>query len=448
MSESSLDELVQHYQTAIDTLKTQGTATPEAQVLSLLLLRDQVQRYLQTPTETQGTMMLQVQHLDHDFQDQGVLIASHYPLQTWRSMIDPPVAHWWWYFEVPEDINVWDRYDWLWQALSFPVIAANASLVATMSSIFLSGGLDAVGSFAMIGQGALTVASASGAVTEGGKEFLQKILTSLRIPSHFWAELQLVTSLVLFLGLTQFHRNLPQLANYYITQGNSPNLTATQRLDKFQRAIRIDESNMEAHFLVGLIYEDLLDFTQAEAEYRIAVLGDYTPAYSALARRYILKGKNAEAITLLKQGYFMTEEDLVAAYVLKNWGWARFNQGKQNPGLYREAQTRLEESIDTYQTVYQAEVAAVGVENVTLPAELGASHCLLAQVLEAQKKEAIAHWRDCLSFADGSIPEEDQWSEIASQRLEAYRQSHPNVNFDNLTAPLETIPDAGTVEGN
>lgn len=50
----------------------------------------------------------------------------------------------------------------------------------------------------------------------------------------------------------------------------------------------------------------------------------------------------------------------------------------------------------------------------------GLSHCLLAQALEAQNEdpaEVLERWQQCYALARGLNPEEDNWLEMARQRL-------------------------------
>ena len=200
------------------------------------------------------------------------------------------------------------------------------------------------------------------------------------------------------------------------------------------KAIELDGDNLDAHYNLATLYEDLQDFNNAQKQYLIAAKGGLPDAYNNLARLYIQKKKYAEAVTLLNQGLKLmrekegqanlTDEDreslLVVKYNLfKNLGWAKFEQGQD-----KNAQPYLR--------------AAIGIasnpEGAKYIRNPGARYCLLAQVLQRQEdksapppkpSEARKYWQQCRDLVEKRLaagevinPEEDTWLEEAKQKLQ------------------------------
>src|SRR5262249_28533751 len=89
-------------------------------------------------------------------------------------------------------------------------------------------------------------------------------------------------------------------------------------------------------------------------------------------------------------------EPQVGYSLYKNRGWAHFGLG-----LYDRAAADLRESLNLRQ-------------------EGAAAHCLLAQTLEKQGKEATAtpEWEACLAYPAGEADVEASWLSTARERLE------------------------------
>ena len=165
----------------------------------------------------------------------------------------------------------------------------------------------------------------------------------------------------------------------------------------YKIAALFNPNDPNPHYSQGAIYEQLRDVASARAEYKKAVSLDFVPAYSNLARLYILENKPSEAISILRIARDKKPNNLERYFILKNMGWARFKQKD-----CAEAEVLLREAIE-------------------LNNKGGAAHCLLAQILEGQgaKKSALLAWGNCNKWASPNRPEEDEWINIARKRLEA-----------------------------
>jgi Flp pilus assembly protein TadD len=152
---------------------------------------------------------------------------------------------------------------------------------------------------------------------------------------------------------------------------------------------------LQAHYNLGVLYEDLQQIDKARTEYLAAVQGGLDAAHNNLARLNILGENYSAAVPLLKKGLLLTKDDEVRYDLHKNLGWARLGQAR-----YDEAIVELQ--------------AAIALLPDKAPA-----HCLLAQVLENRGDQAGAQveWELCLKLADPLRPDEDTWIGMARQRV-------------------------------
>lgn len=406
MSSSHLERIynsVKYYEATLKTLEQTKSPSVE-QILDVLIVRDEVQVALNEKTPTPAWSLIEVQRLDNSLKQKSQLITQKIDLVQLREILQPPTSAWWWSFEHS---SRWDNLDWLWSGLSVSFITISLGLVTAISSRFISGGIDALGSIAVVTQGALTLVAGRGALTQVGQKTGQNLLTHLNIPKHFWQEISCGLAFLLLVGLFNFHNSLPKIAVVYYQRGEKDYNASPPRLGSaqanFERAIKLDPDNAKARYGLGNIYEDLQNLKRARAEYEIAIQGNFSRAYNNLARLYILEKKYSTAASLLLNGLDLVNNDeqpsKVEYSLRKNLGWARLEQKR-----YAEAEVELQEAIQ--------------LDNEKAPA-----YCLLAQVLEGKGNEtqkALKFWNNCKTYANPSTsPEEDTWLHLASQKLKA-----------------------------
>lgn len=428
----ALEQTLTEYERALQELEEgeKQERSPAADTcLQLLLLRDKIQTQVTREHPPSTEAALRLISLDERLSEQGGLIAKTLPLAKFRDLIDPPESAWWWYVQPPEEIHPWDTYNWLWEILTVPILTSNFALVAAISSRFLAGGPDAIGAFATIGQGLIALLAAGAPLSKVGQQVIERSLTAFNLPKYLWHEAKLTLALAVFLGLLGFQAYLPNIARFYVRRGirAQRQFETTVALAQFERALELDPNNMEAHFRLGNIYEDLLEFDKAQAEYRVALLGDCIEAYNNLARLYIVRSEDyTGAAVLLRQGQLKLEnrETIEIKYCssgslqaieyifLKNLGWARLMQNRP-----LEAESELRKALE-------------------INPQAAAPHCLLAQALEDQNKAPAAvleQWQQCYALARGLNPEEDTWLDLARQRL----SQAESEDADSSAAPTE-----------
>jgi tetratricopeptide (TPR) repeat protein len=235
-----------------------------------------------------------------------------------------------------------------------------------------------------------------------------------------------ILSLALLLIILGFRATLPSIAARFNQNGLDDYQAGrlSSALSNYQQAIALRPDYTEAHYYLGVLYEDLQKIDQAIAEYELIVQSDSTAATSSqehlillqahnnLGRLYLLKNSNQAAWIPLERGLRLvkadvTQNDANVQYehykLLKNMGWVRLQQQH-----YLDAQKWLQQAI------------ALQPEIEHLLKEVGghaAPFCLRAQVLEAQQQNAETDWIACTRYAELDNPDEAQWVGLARQRL-------------------------------
>ncbi len=389
----SLGDSIEHYSATLTKLEEAQPEPSEMQILAVLKARDMVDTVLTGKTQSAINGLITIVELDNRLRKQTERIAQAVKLADWRASFHPPEHSWWWFNEPPS--SRWDRFDWLWSALTILCLTISLGLVADISSRFLSGGPDTWASMAVVGQSVLTLLAAGGALTLAGQEAIKRVLSSLNVPTYLWHEAKLALALLLLGILVSLRLSLPDIAIWYNNHGlqnySAGRLTSAQF--DYLRAIKLNPDYLEAHYNLGLLFEDLQQIDEAKSEYLAALQGGLDTAYNNLGRLYILDKDYTAAVPLLKQGLLVTNDTAVKYDLHKNLGWARLEQTR-----YEEAMAELR--------------AAIALAPNQAPA-----HCLLAQVLESQDNDSKPEWEACLKFADSLRPDEDMWIGLARQRL-------------------------------
>ncbi|MBD2001429.1 tetratricopeptide repeat protein [Leptolyngbya sp. FACHB-541] len=411
-------DVLSRYGSAVNALLKDNSSLSEAQLLKILKARDELYALLLLAAEKpeqiklEEDFWLKLVQFDEQLNQHKDTIAQHEKYQQWRESFNPPEQAWWWYFKQPVDSR--DQLDWLWSLLTIACITISFALVKDIADRFLSGSTGVWSSFAAIAPAVLTLLATGGALTNVGKETIEKGLEYFHIPKHHQHEAKFGLAVTVLALLFIFHALLPQIAVWYNNAGEQNYLTEewSSAQSNFERALALQPDYSEAHFNLGLLYEDLQEFDKAKTQYQLAAQGDIPEAYNNLARLHILDEEYSTAIPLLQNGLGLTGRDesadpLLEYAIRKNLGWARFEQSRADEEmpenakaiLLEEAQTELEEAI-------------------RLAPEQGAAHCLLAQVLEAQRRAgSLLEWERCRQYASVLQPEEDAWLTQAKARL-------------------------------
>ncbi|MCE2699030.1 MAG: tetratricopeptide repeat protein [Nostocales cyanobacterium LE14-WE4] len=414
MENINLEQAIQQYNTALTELENLVQSPSPAQVIEVLIARDRVNSVLEMLATSVNYPPLSAQSLeeiskiDTRLKAKTQAIALFTESTSFRASFHPKEQAWWWFLEAPK--TAWsDRFDWLCSGVSVTCLTVSLGLIGDISPRFLTGVPDAFGAVTVSTQSILTLLVAGGALTKIGQESLKSLLKAINIPEKYWHELGAVTSFLVVLGLFGFRQFLPQIATNFYT---NPGMESRKKGDwssaeeQFNRAIKLNADDAQAHFQLGNLYEDMQMIEKARPEYQLAIQGGIIGATNNLARLNIFKKDYSGAVSLLLKTLDTDKkqplDSKIKHTVLKNLGWARLMQKN-----YPDAEAKLLEAIDLQSTLKLEKYDIADV------------YCLLAQVMEAQgdKKEALLKWKTCNQYANITIPEQDEWATMAQKRL-------------------------------
>ena len=389
--------------------QTGSTKPPlaEAQILNILISRDKVQAALAQTNSISETTLATLRPLDDQLKEKAGEIAPIIQAADWRSSMTPDEKAWWWFLESPKPDSGWERWDWLWKAVSVTSLTVSLGLVGEISSRFLTGGPDALGAILVSTQSVLSLLAAGGALTQAGREAGSRLFKSRNVPERYWQEIGAGFSGLLLVGVLGLRLSLPVFASWYANWGwdNYQEGDWGSAEEDYQRALQLNPDDALAHFRLGLLYENLQNFDLARTQYQLAMQGGEPIAINNLARLHIFNKNYSAAASLIREAKALAAkrqqplDDNTEYAMLKNLGWARFKQGN-----YPDARRQLEEAINLQ-------------KSANIKENLAAPYCLRAQVKEAQGEKAWDDWNQCNAKANPNFPEEDKWVWKAQKRL-------------------------------
>ncbi|MEB3162122.1 MAG: tetratricopeptide repeat protein, partial [Prochlorothrix sp.] len=411
---------LEHYQQALHHwLQSQP---PQAlQGLALLQARDRLQHTLdQTPLADPQSLLI-LQDLDKTLEAQAQALDEVISFEQCRKTLLPPIDRWWWFLDQTKPPHPLDRFDWLFNTIGLGAWTVSLALLVDLSRRVFIGGSGVAGLSVLTLSSLVTLLKARSDLTEAGQQGFRTLLEKLGVKSYWQAEATCLTTTLLATALTALWLGLPDFSRSYNRLGrqaqHNGELGQAERL--YTQAIALDEDNLDAHYNLGTLYEDLQDVDRATTQYLIAIQGDLPDAYNNLAHLYLQTAiqsqdpsvqtqKQQQAIALLSQGLPLAEQTSPPSVLYsfyKNLGWARLLQG--NPQVAEPLlQTAIEISQDS--------------EPNTILNE-GSAHCLLALSLDAQQSpQALQSWQSCCQLSTNANPNEDAWILEAHKKLNAH----------------------------
>jgi tetratricopeptide (TPR) repeat protein len=397
----TLEALAHTYRQQVEALAGSQAELPAEHVLACLVTRDRIAYLTGKDGPAAAAAACDIAWGDRQLKSVLQTVRRLPELAAWRVSFNPPAGAWWWPEPSSPPPPLSERFNWLWTALALILLAVSLSLIADISTRFLSGDTDAYGILAVVGPTVLTLFTTRSVLTQAGQEAARRILGGFKIiPSHLREELGFIMAALLLVGLVLFWYALPYIAERYNDSGLENYLAgqyASAQAD-FERAIKLNPDLLEARYNLGVLFEDLNEPDQAREQYQLAVHGGkLDAAYNNLARLYILEGAYNQAVPLLVtlEKKKLAGDGEVSYDVKKNLGWARLGQER-----YEEALVPLEEAIQ-------------------LQPERAPAYCLQAQVLQGlpgERQTAVEQaWLDCIRYADETDPDEDRWLGLARQ---------------------------------
>lgn len=400
------------------------------QILEVLTARDAVQLALsqETPIFT-GQLLEKLKRGDRYLKSRKWLaLISQIDLGEWRDIFHPPETAWWWYLEFPPPLtepeppqgkSVWDRFDWLWDFFTRFFLTISVSLVGNVATKVFSGESDNfLGIFSVVAPSVITFLSGKQALTQKGKEDIQRRLENWHIDRKYIQEARcIIAALICGAILIFYYLFVPHLANCL---GDHYQESGKLALAKEQYELAIELKYVPAYpKLAGVLvnqgksqyeYADRviregLDLAQDEES-----LKDTLTVLNKLAREYNKQKNTTDAIPLLHKGWQNTTKQLGARVIYDlriNYGWAYLNKED-----YEYAKSQLESAGDL---ILQSDE----LEEVQKTPD---RYCLLAMVYqklnEKDSKRLLdenKYWEECIKYVENETPEEVEWRQTAQE---------------------------------
>ena len=406
----------------------------DKQVIDVLIARDALQHLLESDIEGTSEDITQLQNLDDQLRSLGSMIAENADLENLQETLNRPAEYWWWSFKPPA--GSWDRFDWVWNVATLVVLALAASFMYNIYSAFSTGNATITTAFSMIIQLAGLAAIGSGAITEQGRERVEKILNSLNIPARFYAEITFVIALLL-LGVTYMTNNY--LDNSFFRHGEAMYEVGllTDAEEAYHQGLAIDDDQLIFHQKLGRVYESLGKLDLAFEHYLISSDQGDASSLNDLGRVVINYDDPvtresdpalAEAYLLLGLQRAETQSDTppnLYYQLYRNVGWALIEQEK-----YKESILYLEQAL-----VWRSRVVSGHFK------EGGMANCFLAYAYEQQGDGEVAldNWRKCIKYSRPSYIHEFQWLISSGKEKVAYC-----IDSEDIVAGYESerLPEA------
>lgn len=423
------------YETALNPLDTSNTSLTEEQIIEILAARDGLQKQLETEEDIPVMMWSELVRQDNRLKQNSYQITKVLNLAEYRESLPISDQAWWWYLEMRESQHPCNRFDWLFRTLKLILLGVNFTLIGTIATRILGGGSGWVEIGLVIFSTFISLLQTENALTKTRQKAFFKLMRLFDIREHWHEEVQFFTTAIIFIILLVISLNFPSISNIYKQQGKAlqdppsesqelPQLASAE--GKYLKAIELDPDNLDAHYKLATLYEDLQEVNNAKKHYLIAVKGGFLDAYNNLSYLYIREDKDAEAEKLLQQGLSLLEEQnkkldtlsdeekinlkVQTYHINKNLGWAKFKQKQYNnsiPNLLVAIGIAQDPNYQLY------------IRNP------GAAACIYAQVLQKLDKQDQAQqfWQECrklleLRPSEDRNLEETQWLHEAQKQLQ------------------------------
>jgi tetratricopeptide (TPR) repeat protein len=432
---NSLEIALNRYQNALNCLDVSNIRLNQEQILEILSARDALHKQVEVEAEISGEIWSKLIKQDARLKQNTYKITSVIDLSGYQESLSISEKAWWWYLDRRESQHPFNHFDRLFKTLKLLLLGVNFTLIGTIATRFLGGGGSGwVEIGAVIFSTFISLLQTQNALTQAREKGFVRLMKWFKIKEHWYEEIQFATTMLVFLILLTILLNFPLFSELYKQQGKAlqsppensqalPQLASAE--EKYLKAIELNPDNLDAHYKLGTLYEELQDIDNAKKQYIIAAKGGFMDAYNNLSYLYIRENKDIEAEKLLEKGLGLLEQKnqqlekldeaekinlaSQAYHLNKNLGLTKLKQKR-----YNEATLNLLVGISLAKNpIYQKYIR-----------NPGAVYCIYAQVLQEQEKKAQArqNWQECRQLLelrpskDRNL-EETQWLYEAQKQL-------------------------------
>ncbi len=395
----TFDQTLKQYKQALGKIEDKSAHLTSELIVDVLIARDAVQELIEGDAQTASKYIVQFEALDSRLRALGPIIAENANLDDLRVTLNRSADRWWWTFKPPVVESTWDRYDWVWNALTAGVLALAASFMVNIYSAFAAGNATVATAFSTITQAAGLAIVGRGAFTADGQEKVGKILSSLHISPRFYAESTFIIALLLFAAVYITNSSLDDVfLNHGNTEYSEGSLTSAGLA--YRQGLDINPDEIVFHQNLGQVHESLGELGPAFEQYLIGSqegdpeslndLGRVAINHSdpVLAQTYLLMGLQRAQTTPETTPYLYYQLN-------RNIGWALIQQEN-----YPTAIEYLEKAMEWRGHVGQG-----------YSKEGGMGNCFLAYAYEQEKETAKAteNWKACIVHARPNYLHEYRW---------------------------------------
>jgi tetratricopeptide (TPR) repeat protein len=300
-SDSRLDQAIANYATTLKAIEEVAPSPSLEQIIEVLVARDVVEHIKLNSEIVTGKSLADLIQLDRRLKAQAEILAQTAQLADCRRSMQPPDSAWWWFLEPPPPPEPWlSRFDWFWNLLTVGCLVVAGTFATNTAQAFSTSGFDLLGTFSTIAQGAGLVLVAGGALTDQGQKAVERIWSSLKIPTRFHAEATFIVAGLLLFTSYSIHRHLPQIGEFYYQQGQAAEAEDQWLVakDNYERALKFippDATNVQSKLQISLgkIHERLGQLSEAQKHYESAALSNDPEGRLRLGRVNLLQALQA-----------------------------------------------------------------------------------------------------------------------------------------------------------
>lgn len=442
---ATLEDAIAQYSTHLSLLEDPHYQPNMAEVLGIMLTRDEVQNALEQSKASPENCAKLIE-LDRQLKSGKDRLNSDDKLSACRQSVQPPESAWWWYLAAPTPPVQKDRrhrFDWAWNVLSGLCLVGATTFMVNTARAFSSEGFDLAQTFGTVAQGAGLAVVAKGALTDKGQEQVKNFLNNLNIPPYYHAEASFGMSFALLLVAGGINSSLPRLGDWYALQGTEYYQKGRMAiaLDKYEEALRFNPQSENVSVYKGRIYESLQEYDKAIENYKKGMIKGNPAAFHGYGKTLALTNPTDEKQLAAAKNYLLvggdlindntTSRDRLQLRIRRDMGWVDLLrvQNLLNQGETLESPTVQNLLAASRENLQQAiELQAKASED--LPG-WGMSQCYLGRVLNYTDEAAAQPYFD---FCFESAKPETVAEYAFLTDIDEYAITQTKINISGLVA--------------
>lgn len=303
------------------------------------------------------------------------------------------------------------KSDWAWNILTVSCLVISGTFVTNTLHAFSQNGMDLLQTFGAISQGAGLLLITGGTLTDKGKQVIQDMLATFKVPPNRQAAgtFVLALSVLVLTGIINF--SLPLLGTYYYQHGQNAYQEGKLAAAKisFEEASHFVQAetkiNDEINVALGNVYETMGDQAKAKPYYQEGASSGNPAALNGLGRVQLRTASAYQGLLLAESSFRvgLAQPKLDATLkseMLSHLGLTLIKQAEvekdRSDALYKEAEAVLKQGITLDKTLTERTPG------------IGLSHCYMA--ILHKKLNLPQQWQSCI---DNALPTSfDQFRDI------------------------------------